>query len=216
MMPQGVSPMDIFPQARRPAQQTPQHGQELGPSQTHADRTLQSGLPPTPQSRPPHTSVSQEHRPKLERVPDVALLYHTAVNSHHAATLHLRQAFIPASVAVPTDPSCPTLSLNTATGIVPYTPDPHAGQKALRLLVLALDLLHVGLVTPGLSDKEKAAFGLEFAQVGLKTLTAADSIKRMRREERAAFGLEIDTNALKDDVESTINKSVSGGTCATT
>lgn len=48
--------------------------------------------------------------------------------------------------------------------------DPSAAAKVVGLQVLALDLLKLGWTSNELSDREKAAFGLEFGEVGMKVL----------------------------------------------
>lgn len=50
------------------------------------------------------------------------------------------------------------------------TPDRVAAIKALSLQILALDLLGVGLKRPDLSDGERAAFSIEFVEVGIKVM----------------------------------------------
>jgi hypothetical protein len=83
---------------------------------------------------------------------DIPLLYHLAASAHNASAHHLQQAFLP-----------PTIS--------PYIRDLSAHKKCMDLLLLALDLLKLGL-DQVLSIRERAAFACEYGVVGLKVVAA--------------------------------------------
>lgn len=131
-------------------------------------------------------------------IPTPALLYHLAVTAHAAAHKHYTQAFVPRHVA----PSDAPMQLE---GGEAYAPDPQALSTALGLLVAALDMLQAGLRTPGLSDVERAAFGCEFVNIGIKVLDTVKSVARLRSESV----LKIDDKRLQADVDDTIQTSVS-------
>lgn len=88
----------------------------------------------------------------------------------------------------------------------PYVADAHALSTALGLLVAALDMLQAALRTPALSDVEHAAFGAEFAHIGIKVLETVTSVQRLRSSESA---ITIDEKRLHADVDDTIKTSVS-------
>jgi hypothetical protein len=165
--------------------------------------------------------------PSATIVPDVPLLYDTALQAHAAAAYHYQQAFVPLAIEIPIPHGHPEGEGDDADSHehehlqpIPlyrdqreevYVPDPGAGHTALRLLVLALDLLAVGLGHHGLSDRERAAFGLEFATVGLKLAHAAAVMGQMKHPQRRLLGVEIHTGKLYEDLGTVVSKSVSGG-----
>jgi hypothetical protein len=96
---------------------------------------------------------------------DIPLLYHLAASAHNASAHHLQQAFLP-----------PTISPTTTSSILltdgsPYIRDLSAHKKCMDLLLLALDLLKLGL-DQVLSIRERAAFACEYGVVGLKVVAA--------------------------------------------
>lgn len=143
---------------------------------------------------------------QTDKLPDLAVLYHAAISAHNSAHYHLQQAFVPAYIEVPQDE---VLECTTPAGRAPFTHDPHAMSAALRCLVMALDLLHAGLHTPRISDKEYAAFGLEFTVVALKLLGAMDALKTLSEADRARVGIVVDVERLGRELEDSLPKFVS-------
>jgi hypothetical protein len=79
--------------------------------------------------------------------------------------------------------------------------DPLAIAKIIGLQILALDLLKAGLGARELSDRERVAFGLEFAIVGFKVLTV--------RKFGKGKGVEmVDMTRLETDVQQVLGESV--------
>lgn len=130
-----------------------------------------------------------------------ALLYHTALSAHQASHFHLQQAFVPANVRC--DSSDNFTNIHPTGAVRLFDHDHQAADKALGLQLLALDLLHVGLGTSELSDRERVAFGVEFAEIALKVLQAlkAELGKGKRKE--------VDKEKLLGDVRDTLAISVS-------
>ncbi|EJT47050.1 hypothetical protein A1Q1_04293 [Trichosporon asahii var. asahii CBS 2479] len=152
----------------------------------------------TPVKRPktaPTPPQDADSRNGKDEIPTPALLYHLALSAHAAAHRHYTQAFVPPHVQLSDAP----LPLESG----PYVSDPHALSTALGLLVAALDMLQAALHTPALSDVEHAAFGAEFAHIGIKVLETVTSAQRLRSESVLA----IDEKRLLADVDDTIKTS---------
>lgn len=139
-------------------------------------------------------------------LPDLPLLYHTALSARHSANFHLQQAFLPPDVTVP---RAEPVKMVTPTGQEAIKHDPHAAAYALRFLVMALDLLRVGLDTPGISDREYAAFALEFSNVASKILDCTEGMKALSEADRSRVDVMVDESRLQVDVEQIISRGVS-------
>lgn len=186
-----------------PAATTPSHTMTTPPSpkrprerdrgsETPAKRSKTAPTPPQDADSP-----NAPHRSGKNEIPTPALLYHLALNAHAAAHRHYSQAFVPPHV----QPSDAPMPLESG----PYVADPHALSTALGLLVAALDMLQAALRTPALSDVEHAAFGAEFAHIGIKVLETVASVQRLRSSESV---ITIDEKRLHADVDDTIKTSV--------
>lgn len=181
------------PPSPKRAREPPERERERGrSSETPAKRPRTA---PTP--TPPHNTRERLNNVGKSDVPTPALLYHLALSAHAAAHRHYTQAFVPRHV-VPSDAPLP---LDHG----PYVADSHALSTALGLLIAALDMLAAALHTPALSDVEHAAFGAEFAHIGIKVLETVASVQRLRSESVIA----IDEKRLHADVDDTIKTSVS-------
>ncbi|BEI80128.1 hypothetical protein CcaverHIS002_0106570 [Cutaneotrichosporon cavernicola] len=154
----------------------------------------------------PVSTVALLPTPLPETIPTGAFLFHTAVSAHHNATYHLQQVFVPQEVK---DGDKGGMKRETALGRVLFTHDPDALNTALRLLVMALDLLRIGFYMPNLSDSERAAFGLEFATVAAKVLATEDPVKKLlTKEELARVRIVIDHKRLASDVDDVMTKTL--------
>lgn len=163
-------------------------------------RRERTGTSETPVKRPktaPTPPQDSDSRGPKSEIPTPALLYHLALSAHAAAHRHYTQAFVPPHVL----PSDAPLPLEHG----PYVADRHALSTALGLLTAALDMLSAALHTPALSDVERAAFGAEFAHIGIKVLETVASVQRLRTESV----MTIDEKRLHADVDDTIKTSVS-------
>lgn len=183
-------------------------------SDDNAHKKTRVGTDSLPSPTSPRSGNTKLIMPTIDSelaLPDLPLLYHTALSAHHAAYNHYQQAFVPigTQIPVPTEAEkAKPIPLYGKGEDDKYSHDPHAGHTALRLLILSLDLLRIGLDTPGISDIEKAAFGLEFATVGIKVIHATQTIAHMKAPQQAAFPITVNTKALLDDLEHTIATSV--------
>lgn len=147
--------------------------------------------------------------PAVEAIPTAPLLFHAAVSAHHSATYHLHQAFVPKDVK---DGAQGGMKRATPSGKTLFTHDAEALNTALRLLVMALDLLRSGFYMPDLSDSERAAFGLEFANVAAKVLATEEPVKKLlSKDELPHVHIGIDYARLLTDVEDVTTKTVSVG-----
>jgi hypothetical protein len=146
--------------------------------------------------------------PLPDAIPTAPLLFHAASSAHHNATYHLHQVFVPQDVR---DGKYGGMKRATASGKVLFTHDTDALNTALRLLVMALDLLRTGFYMPDLSDSERAAFGLEFATVAAKVLATQGPVKNLlSKDELERVLVVIDYRRLASDVEDVMTKTVSG------
>lgn len=182
-----------------PASTVPSHTMTTPPSPKRSRDEPESARQ-TPVKRPktaPTPPQDADSRNGKDEIPTPALLYHLALSAHAAAHRHYTQAFVPPHVQLSDAP----LPLESG----PYVSDPHALSTALGLLVAALDMLQAALHTPALSDVEHAAFGAEFAHIGIKVLETVASVQRLRSESVLA----IDEKRLLADVDDTIKTSVS-------
>ncbi|GMK54396.1 hypothetical protein CspeluHIS016_0109820 [Cutaneotrichosporon spelunceum] len=162
--------------------------------------------PPTPPSSRPSGLTQAAPAPLPEAIPTAPLLFHTAVSAHHNATFHLQQVFVPRQVLGGDKGG---MKRETASGKVLFTHDPDALNTALRLLVIALDLLRTGFNMPNLSDSERAAFGLKFATVAAKVLATEDPVKRLlTKDELARVQVVIDHKRLASDVDDVMTKTL--------
>ncbi|WWC59919.1 uncharacterized protein I303_102481 [Kwoniella dejecticola CBS 10117] len=143
----------------------------------------------------------------LSSIPKSALLYHFAISAHRASHTHYQQAFVHSSISSAQVEVAQVVPLyHTRKLANPFVHDPHAAAKALDLQLLALDFLRAGLSQPGLSEREKVAFGLEFGIIGLKVYRSChepvagkgkDSDKRQT----------VDTGRLIEDLQEVIGQS---------
>ena len=156
----------------------------------------------TSYTSPPTTAAS---------LPPIPLLYHLAITAHQGARQHLQQAFIPTSVSQVGNTGHPPI-VATATderGSSPFTHDPQAADKALGLLLLALDCLRMGLTSNDLSDKERVAFTLEFGVIGVKVLKANSSPLLSDKGEDRVPQIEVEVRSLMEDVQDAVASGVS-------
>ena len=143
-------------------------------------------------------------------LPVIPLLYHLALSAHHASHRHLQQAFIPGSVIREEALDPPKF---TAPPVVEYkrpetvTHDPQAADKALGLLLLALDLLKAGLASKDLSDKERVAFSLEFGVVGVKVLKGSESQGSTKTQDKRA-SIQVERGKLVGEVQDAVASGV--------
>ncbi|KLT39373.1 hypothetical protein CC85DRAFT_251330 [Cutaneotrichosporon oleaginosum] len=190
---QASQPKPRTPQPPPPPSHLPAHPPT---STTPAGRAVPSQVP-TPSPAP---------APLPDAIPTGPLLFHAAVSAHHSATYHLQQVFVPQHVQ---DGDKGGMKRQTPSGDVLFTHDSGALNTALRLLVMALDLLRTGFYLPNLSDSERAAFGLEFATVAAKVLATEEPVKKMlSKEELARVHLIIDHKRLASDVEDVMTKTL--------
>lgn len=156
--------------------------------------------------------------PNLD-IPNLPFMYHTAVDAHRAAARHYQQAFFPLDLEPPTEgmeleehPDPKPFGLYQADGTqLPFKHDPQAGQTALRLLLLSLDLLMNGIMSKRLSVDEYAAWSLEYATVGLKVIHAVSVIGQMKGSMQDLFGITIKKEAVLSDLGAVIAKAVCRG-----
>ncbi|EIW69189.1 hypothetical protein TREMEDRAFT_31472 [Tremella mesenterica DSM 1558] len=143
----------------------------------------------------------------LEFPPTSAHLYYLAHSAHQASHTHLQQVFVPSWVVTPPHEAAPlhNLSSSTSSDNHVFTQDTQALDKAFGLLLLALDLLQVGLANKSLSDRDKVVFGHEFVLVGIKVLAACKNGSRGRSnvkgKGRQGLADLIDLKKLVDDVQ---------------
>ncbi len=142
-------------------------------------------------------------------LPAIPLLYQLALSAHHSSQRHLQQAFIPSSVLCEADAGYPPIA---STGQIPlFIHDARAHDKALGLLLLALDLLRIALASNELSDKERVAFTLEFGVVGVKLLAVFRPTAPLKGNETQVED-KVDVERLMGDVQ----YAVASGVCRET
>lgn len=132
----------------------------------------------------------------VEPLSDAALLYHYASAAHRHSTSHLQQAFIPTDILCTLNDDVDPLPLYPSQTVL-YRHDPSAGQKAISLLILALDFLRVGLQL-SLSPLERATFVIEYATIGIKVIEA-----------KLAKELGVDIAKVASDVDTAVSGMVS-------
>lgn len=104
-------------------------------------------------------------------IPLIPHLFHLAVTARAAASRHLQQIFIPAHVNLRPRGGIGGINASPHHGAhTSYQPDVNSRDKALGLLVLALDLLREGLNLKGVSEKDRVVFGTEFGQAAMQLL----------------------------------------------
>jgi hypothetical protein len=146
----------------------------------------------------------------VPELPTTPLLYHLAASAHHASHRHLQQAFVPSNISCHGNAEYPIVTIPAVpshAAPVPFTHDPAAASKAFGLLLLALDLLRIGLASNDLTYVERAAFGLEFATVGLKVL---DTLRKAAEKGRGKHPelVVVDRARLVGDMQEAISSSV--------
>ena len=146
-----------------------------------------------------YPTASTSTAPLLD-IPVVPILYHLATSAHQASHHHLHQIYVPRNVS---PAKAEAIELNTPFGPIPFQHDSQARRKALGFLLLALDLLRLGLNRKELSESERVAFGLEFGVVGMKVLDASRLTGKGK-----AVSVE-DPEKLRSDVAETLSQSVS-------
>ncbi|CAD6588699.1 MAG: hypothetical protein TREMPRED_005127, partial [Tremellales sp. Tagirdzhanova-0007] len=139
-------------------------------------------------------------------LPAIPLLYHLAVSAHHASHRHLQQAFIP-SFAIREEaidgPKSTTPAFDQYKRPETVVHDPNAADKALGLLLLALDLLKAGLASMDLSDKERVAFSLEFGVVAVKVLKGSEGQASAKNQEKGVSN-QVERGKLVGDVQDAV------------
>ena len=113
-----------------------------------------------------------------------ASLYHLAHTADEASSRHLQQVFLPSDLQCRDNAGHPPMR---TTGLTPdeihvVRTDPMATSKAVGMLIMALDLLRLGIKRYTLSDREMIAFSLEFAIIAVKLYGYE---KRSKGKERA-------------------------------
>ena len=143
-------------------------------------------------------------------LPAIPLLYHLAVSAHHASHRHLQQAFIP-SFAIREEaidgPKSTTPAFDQYKRPETVVHDPNAADKALGLLLLALDLLKAGLASMDLSDKERVAFSLEFGVVAVKVLKGSEGQASAKNQEKGVSN-QVERGKLVGDVQDAVASGV--------
>lgn len=147
-----------------------------------------------------------------QAIPDAALLYYLAVRAHHSAHLHLQQVFVPHRIRTDAEPGTAIPLNSNPTMSTAFEHDYQATDKALALLVMALDYLKLGLASRSLSDRERVAFGVEFAQVGLKVLrtlkTGRDEQRRSSKGKERSLEERVDAAGLSADLHDILSTTV--------
>ena len=149
---------------------------------------------------PPYSPISP--------YPDKPLLYHLAIQAHHAARNHLQQVFIPSTVITTEASTSIKCTRPDTTGSQTFTHDSQAPEKAVGLLLLALQILKIGLEAKDLSDVERVAFSYEFGLVGVKILDTY-RLRSSVKGKQKALARGIDVDKIKDDVQVTLASGVS-------
>ncbi len=156
----------------------------------------------------PSSSSTSTTSPPLESyLPSIPLLFHLATSAHHASHQHLQQVFIPSFVNCEGNDGYPPI-ISARPGRTQsqiFTHDEKAGDKAIGLLLLALDLLRAGLLSTDLSEKERVAFSLEYGTIGMKVLTACGSL---RTKSELVAAEKLDHLRLRGEVEDAVASGV--------
>ena len=139
-------------------------------------------------------------------IPVHAALYSLAVSAHCASAQHLQQVFIPSNIAIrPSNECIPLRVYLPDESSILFRHDTHALKKSVSLLLLALDLLRIGIKSKDLSEREEVAFGLEFGLVAAKIIEV-EAIKTDGKGKQAAI---IDIDRLKLDGRDAVANAVS-------